>query len=74
MCVSLCDLARIILTESYFENSPIKSGTKLSNNLFTKDTDFHQYLNATSCHSPYCKKSIPYEQAIRIKEACSDPN
>lgn len=51
-----------------------KNGAKLSTDLFTKDTDFHQYLHVTTCHSPYCKKSIPYGQVIWFKWIRSYPN
>ena len=65
----------------YFSNNTIfldvsitKKGTKLSTDLFTKDTDSHQYLHATSCHPTSCKESIPYGQTICIKRICSDTN
>ena len=40
--------------------------------LFTKSTDSHQYLHATSCHRSIYKKSILYGQAIRMKQICSN--
>lgn len=55
--------------------SVTRNRKKLSTYLFfTKDTDSHQYLHATSCHPPNCKKSISYRKDIRIKRICSDPN
>ena len=60
-------------TINFLDVSVTKNSTKLSTDLFTKDTDSHQYLHATSCHPYSCKKSIPYGQAIRIKRICSDP-
>ena len=59
-------------TINLLDVSVTKNSTKLSTDLFTKDTDFHQYLHATSCHPNSCKKSIPYGQAINIKRICSD--
>ena len=47
---------------------------KLETNLYTKPTDTHQFLHATSCHRSSCKNSIPYSQAIRIKRICSVEN
>ena len=38
--------------------------------LFTKSTNSHQYLHATSCHRSIYKKLIPYSQAIRMKWIC----
>ena len=60
-------------TINFLDVSVTKNSTKLSTDLFTKDTDSHQYLHATSCHPYSCKKSIPYGQTIRIKRICSDP-
>ena len=59
-------------TINFLDVSVIKNSTKLSTDLFTKDTDSHQYLHATSCHPYSSKKSIPYVQAIRTKRICSD--
>ena len=42
--------------------------------LYTKPTDTHQYLHATSCHRAVYKNSIAYGQAIRLKRICSDEN
>ena len=48
--------------------SKSESGNTLCTSLFTKPTDTHQFLHATSCYirSIY-KRSIPYGQALRIK-------
>ena len=51
-----------------------KENKHLSTDLYTKDTDTHQYLHATSCHRSCIKRAIPYGQAIRIKRICSDEN
>ena len=50
--------------------------------LYVKPTDSHQCLSSSSCHLFYCKKGIPYSQALRLKriyskneffdERCSD--
>ena len=50
------------------------SGEKLCSSLYTKHTDTHQYLHATSCHRVVYKNSIAYGQAIRLKKICSDEN
>ena len=44
---------------------------KLETNLYSKPTDTHQFLHATSCHRASCKNGIPYSQAIRLKRICS---
>ena len=44
------------------------SGEKLCSSLYTKHTDTHQYLPATSCHRVVYKKSIAYGQAVRLKK------
>ena len=36
-----------------------------------KPTDKHQYLSPSSCHPKHCFKSIPFSQAIRVKQICS---
>ena len=51
-----------------------KENKYLSADLYTKDTDTHQYLHAKSCHRSCIKRAIPYGQAIRIKRICSDEN
>lgn len=50
----------------------IKRGNKLSTDLYTKPTDTHQYLEASSCHVYHSKKSIPYGQALRLNRICSE--
>ena len=47
-------------------------GNKLSTDLYIKNTDTHQFLEATSCHPTHCKKSIPYSQALRLNRICSE--
>ena len=42
-----------------------KNEKRLSIDLFSKDTDSHQYLHATSSHPPNCKKSISYGQVSK---------
>ena len=40
--------------------------------LYVKPTDSHQYLLSSSCHPFYCKKGIPYSQALRLNRICSN--
>jgi len=49
----------------------LKEG-KLITDLYVKDTDTHQYLDASSCHVFHCKKAIPYSQALRLNRICSE--
>ena len=44
---------------------------QIETNLYIKPTDSHQYLHSSSCHSDHCKKSIPYNQALRFNRICS---
>ena len=46
------------------------SGEKLCSSLYTKPTNTHQYLHATSCHRAVYKNSIAYGQPIRLKIIC----
>ena len=46
--------------------------SSLVTSLFTKSTDSHQYLHATSCHRSIYKKTIPYGQTIRMKQIRSN--
>ena len=50
----------------------IKDGTGLKTDLFVKETDTHQYLDFSSCHTFNTKKRTPYGQALRIKRIVSE--
>ena len=50
----------------------IKSNTKISTDIFYKETDSKQYLNFRSCHPKHTKTSIPYNLARRICTIVSD--
>ena len=39
--------------------------------LYTKDTDTHDYLLHQSAHPSHCKKSPPYSQFLRVRRICS---
>ena len=43
----------------------------IETDLYVKPTDSHQYLLSSSCH-PFCKKGIPYSQALRLNRICSN--
>ena len=45
---------------------------KLITDLYVKQTDIHQYLDPSSYHPFHCNKSIPYSQALRINQICSE--
>ena len=49
-----------------------KNNNKLSTDLYTKETDTHQYLHAKSCRRSCIKRAIPYGQTVRINRICSD--
>ena len=44
----------------------------IETDLYIKPTDSHQHLLSSSCHPFYCKKSIPYSQALRLNRVCSN--
>ena len=52
----------------------MKKGIQLVTDLYIKPTDTHQCLHASSCHFSYCKKSIPFCQALRFNRFCSEIN
>ena len=41
-----------------------KDGSKLSTDLFVKETDAHQFLHIDSCHPFHTKRAIPFSQAL----------
>ena len=44
----------------------------IETDLYVKPTDSHEYLLSSSCHPFYCKKGIPYSQALRLNRICSN--
>ena len=44
----------------------------IETDLYVKPTDSHQYLLSSSCHPFYCKKGIPYSQALRLNRIYSN--
>ena len=40
--------------------------------MYSKDTDTHQYLHPSSCHSPHIAKDLPTSIINRIRRNCSD--
>ena len=38
--------------------------------MYSKDTDTHQYLNPSSCHSPHITKNLPKSVINRIRRNC----
>ena len=49
----------------------IKDG-RLSTDLYSKPVDSHQYLHYNSCHTEHIKKSIIYNQTLRLRRICSE--
>ena len=47
----------------------LKDG-QIGTDLYTKPTGKHQYLRMDSCHPFNCKASIPYSQALRLRQIC----
>ena len=44
----------------------------IETNLYVKPTDSQECLLSSSCHPFYCKKGIPYSQALRLNRICSN--
>ena len=44
----------------------------IETNLHVKLINSHQYLLLLSCHPFYCKKGIPYNQALKLNRICSN--
>ena len=40
--------------------------------MYVKPTNCHPYLLSSSCHHFYCKKCIPYSQALRLNRIFSN--
>ena len=58
--INFSDLT-VSFTEGIIETDP-----------FVKPTDSPQYLSSSSCHHSYCKKGIPFSQALRHNKICSN--
>ena len=55
--------------------SPPKNGY-LIQEIYSKPTDSHKYLNPKSCHPPQVTRNNPYSVALRVRRNCSgrDPD
>ena len=58
-------------TISFLDLKVILSNGKLITSRYSEPTDYHQYLHYGSFHPEHTKRSILYNQALRIKRACS---
>ena len=56
---------------SFFDTTTTVKEGNITTDLYSKPTDKHQYLSPNSCHPMHCFKSIPFSQAIRVKQICS---
>ena len=57
---------------NFLDVAVMKKGNRPVNDLYANLTDTHEYLNGSSCHVSYCKKSIPFSQALRLNRVCSE--
>ena len=46
----------------FLDVQDILKNNKISDDLYVKETDSHQYLHPSSCHPYHCIKLIPYSQ------------
>ena len=53
---------------NFLDVTVMKKGNQLVTELYVKPTDTGQYLHASSCHVPHCKKSIPFSQPFLIND------
>ena len=60
-------------TELVFLNTKVhlKNGFLIPE-IYSKQTDSHEYLNPKSSHPPNVVKNIPYSVALRVRRNCSD--
>ena len=47
------------------------SERQLDTDLYIRSTDRHQYLNYSSSHPEYTKRSIVFSQNLRVSRTCS---
>ena len=47
---------------------------KLETTLYIKSTDRHQYLHYVSSHPEHTKRSVVFNQTLRISRLCSEEN
>ena len=52
---------------NYLDVTVSKNNNKLSTDLYTKETNTHQYLHAKSCHRSCIKRAIPYSVSAHMK-------
>ena len=50
----------------------VKEGNRITTDLYSKETDTHQYLDFRSCHPSHTKRNIPYNMARRICTIITD--
>ena len=51
----------------------MKEGRTITD-IYCKPTDDHQYLDYDSCHADHIKRSIIFNQTLRLKRICSEKN
>ena len=53
-------------------NIRMKENGELETSVHVKITNWHQYIEFSSCHPLSCKQGIPYSQAKRYRRVTSD--
>ena len=56
---------------SFLDTTTTSKEGNMPTDLYSKPTDKHQYISPSSCHLKHCLKSIPFNQANRVKRICS---
>ena len=55
---------------SYLDFWVMLKNNRISTDVYSKQTDTHQYLDSRSCHPTHVKRGIPYGQALRMRRIC----
>ena len=58
--------------KDYLDSRIYQEDGKLKTNIYVKPSNKQLYLDFHSNHPDHCKNAIPYSQALRVVEKCSD--
>ena len=56
---------------SYIDVLVMLKNNRISTDVYSKQTDTHQYLDSRSCHPTHVKRRIPCGQALRMRRICN---
>ena len=61
-----------LILKTFLQVNMRSADGELLTDLFVKLADAHKILDTSISHSYYCKKGIPYSQALWLSSICSD--